>query len=89
MGHQWDNGDVFLDEELEFDPQVYDMYHRAMMDWSCLSFDILPDQFGNVRGYMYHDCITVCIFRIGKCIHILYMLLLEHKQKREMGKSMV
>lgn len=53
----------FVDEELEYDPQVYDMYHRAMLEWSCLSFDILPDQLGNVGN---HDACSRCIFMLSR-----------------------
>ncbi|PFH34164.1 WD domain, G-beta repeat-containing protein [Besnoitia besnoiti] len=37
------------DEELDFDPSAYEMLHRATMEWSCLSFDIIRDPHAALR----------------------------------------
>lgn len=37
------------DEELEYDPSAYVMYHSISTEWPCLSFDFIRDDFGNHR----------------------------------------
>lgn len=37
------------DEELEYDPSAYVMYHSIQPEWPCLSFDFLRDEFGDNR----------------------------------------
>ncbi len=37
------------DEELEYDPSAYVMYHSIQTEWPCLSFDFIRDDFGNHR----------------------------------------
>ena len=37
------------DEELEYDPSAYVMYHSITTEWPCLSFDFIRDDFGNHR----------------------------------------
>ena len=37
------------DEELEYDPSAYVMYHSIQTEWPCLSFDFIQDDFGNNR----------------------------------------
>ena len=38
------------DEELDFDPSAYVMYHALSAEWPCLSFDVLPDRLGGGRS---------------------------------------
>lgn len=37
------------DEELEYEPSAYTVYHKLRMEWPCLSFDILSDSLGHLR----------------------------------------
>lgn len=46
-------------EELEHDERAYDMFHRAMFDSSCYSFDILPDALGLNRSDYPHTAYVV------------------------------
>ena len=42
------------DEELDYDPTAYDCLHRFMLDWPCLSFDIVKDDLGGPRSTFPH-----------------------------------
>ncbi|EPT26053.1 WD domain, G-beta repeat-containing protein [Toxoplasma gondii ME49] len=46
-------------EELDFDPSAYEMLHRATMEWSCLSFDILREPHGALRTKPPHTAYVV------------------------------
>lgn len=35
--------------ELEYDPTAYVMYHSVQMEWPCLSFDFIRDEYGDNR----------------------------------------
>ena len=37
------------DGELEYDPSAYVMYHSVQMEWPCLSFDFIRDEYGDNR----------------------------------------
>ena len=37
------------DEELEYDPSAYIMYHSIQTEWPCLSFDFIRDEYGDNR----------------------------------------
>lgn len=37
------------EEELEYDPSAYIMYHSMRTEWPCLSFDVLKDDMGDNR----------------------------------------
>ncbi|KAI0218978.1 Ribosome assembly protein rrb1 [Massospora cicadina] len=36
-------------EKLEIDNSTYEMYHQFSINWPCLSFDVIPDGFGDNR----------------------------------------
>ena len=38
------------DEELEYDPTVYDCLHAWSLEWPCLSFDVVRDELGEDRA---------------------------------------
>lgn len=37
-------------QELEYDSNAYDMFHKMSLEWSCLSFDIIRDNLGVQRS---------------------------------------
>ncbi|KAF8822157.1 WD domain, G-beta repeat-containing protein [Cardiosporidium cionae] len=47
------------DEKLEYDPKCYEMLHSMMLDWSCLTFDIIPDSLGMNRSSYPHTAYIV------------------------------
>jgi len=53
------------DEELDFDPSAYVMYHSLRTEWPCLSFDIIKDTLGDNRQ------------RVRKSISLFYLHLLD------------
>lgn len=47
------------DENLEFDPTVYDMFHQAPAGWPCLTFDVIEDDLGPERRKYPHTAYIV------------------------------
>ena len=47
------------DEELEYDPTVYDCLHAWQLDWPCLSFDVVRDELGDDRTHFPHSMFMV------------------------------
>ena len=47
------------DEELEYDPSVYDCLHAWQLDWPCLSFDVVRDELGDDRTHFPHSMFMV------------------------------
>lgn len=47
------------DEELEYDPTVYDCLHAWQLEWPCLSFDVLQDELGDNRTHFPHSLFAV------------------------------
>lgn len=35
--------------QMEYESEAYTMYHRMRPEWSCMSFDIIPDALGHDR----------------------------------------
>lgn len=42
-------------EELTYDPSAYDVFHQFYLAESCLSMDIVPDEYGILRGDPPHQ----------------------------------
>jgi len=54
-------GDPIEDgDELTFDKSAYHMYHAAQTGAPCLSFDVVPDNLGDVRTEFPMTCYMVC-----------------------------
>ena len=47
------------DEELEYDPTVYDCLHAWSLEWPCLSFDVVRDELGEDRAHFPHTAFMV------------------------------
>ena len=47
------------DEELEYDPTVYDCLHAWSLEWPCLSFDVVRDELGEDRTHFPHSMFMV------------------------------
>ena len=47
------------DEELEYDPTVYDCLHAWSLEWPCLSFDVVRDELGEDRAHFPHSMFMV------------------------------
>ena len=47
-------------ETLEYDPSAYVMLHRLHLEWSCLSFDVMPDNLGIGRSKFPLSTTLVC-----------------------------
>ncbi|CAD7935700.1 unnamed protein product [Amoebophrya sp. A120] len=47
------------DEELQYDPNAYQMLHKLNTEWPCLSFDIVQDTLGGARREFPHTCTVV------------------------------
>jgi len=47
-------------ETLEYDPSAYVMLHRLHLEWSCLSFDVMPDNLGIGRSKFPFSTTLVC-----------------------------
>ena len=47
------------DEELEYDPTVYDCLHAWSLEWPCLSFDVIRDELGDQRTHFPHSMFMV------------------------------
>ena len=47
------------DEELEYDPTVYDCLHAWSLEWPCLSFDVMRDELGENRQNFPHSMFMV------------------------------
>eukprot|EP00922_Rhytidocystis_sp_ex-Travisia-forbesii_P017816 GHVS01026554.1.p1 GENE.GHVS01026554.1~~GHVS01026554.1.p1 ORF type:complete len:518 (+),score=125.00 GHVS01026554.1:244-1797(+) len=62
-------------QHLECDMSSYVMLHRATLDWSCLSFDILPDGLGAHRNTFPHTAYVVAGTQADKegrnCIFVM------------------
>ncbi|KAH7307800.1 hypothetical protein KP509_22G078400 [Ceratopteris richardii] len=57
----WQPGVDGLDEneQLQFDPSVYDCLHAFNLGWPCLSFDFIRDELGLVRNEFPHTLFCV------------------------------
>ena len=58
------------DEELEYDPSAYIMYHSIQTEWPCLSFDFIRDEYGDNR-----QRVSLCTFKVFY-IHFLIAFIL-------------
>ena len=47
------------DEELEYDPTVYDCLHAWSLEWPCLSFDVVRDELVEDRAHFPHSMFMV------------------------------
>jgi len=47
-------------ETLEYDPSAYVMLHRLHLEWSCLSFDVMPDNLGIGRSKFPLSTTLIC-----------------------------
>ncbi|KAJ1605029.1 WD repeat protein, partial [Cryptosporidium canis] len=45
--------------ELVYEPKAYRMYHKCLVEWSCLTLDVLPDKLGDNRTQFPHTCYVV------------------------------
>ncbi|KAK6589799.1 WD repeat [Cryptosporidium xiaoi] len=48
--------DNINNEELVYEPKAYKMYHKCLVEWSCLTLDIIPDKLGENRTQFPHTC---------------------------------
>ncbi|KAH8738987.1 hypothetical protein FG386_003312 [Cryptosporidium ryanae] len=56
--HYWLPGrnDNVNNEDLVYEPKAYKMYHKCLVEWSCLTLDIIPDKLGDNRTQFPHTC---------------------------------
>lgn len=57
--HYWLPGQGDECQELVYEPKAYKMYHKCLVEWSCLTLDILPDKLGENRTQFPHTCYVV------------------------------
>ncbi|EEA06094.1 uncharacterized protein CMU_018510 [Cryptosporidium muris RN66] len=48
--------EIVDETDLVYEPSAYKMYHKCIVEWSCLSFDIIPDGLGSIRKQFPHTC---------------------------------
>lgn len=77
------------DEELEYDPSVYDCLHAWQLDWPCLSFDILRDELGDTRERFPHSLFAIAGTQadVATKNHLTMMRLTRLKKTRRVDKA--
>ena len=75
------------DEELEYDPSVYDCLHAWQLDWPCLSFDVMRDEMGDDRESFPHSLFAIAGTQadIPHKNHLTMMRLTRLKKTRRGG----
>lgn len=58
-------------EELEYDPDAYKLYHKASVEWSCLSLDVFREPSGTGSPYSMH---VVTGSQAGDTQHKVYVM---------------
>ncbi|KAF7456948.1 WD domain, G-beta repeat-containing protein [Cryptosporidium felis] len=84
--HYWLPGEGDEDQELTYEPRAYKMYHKCLVEWSCLTLDIIPDKLGENRTQFPHTCYVIAGTQANTADnnHILLMKWSRmHKTKRD------
>ncbi|TRY52083.1 Histone-binding protein RBBP4 N-terminal domain/WD40 repeat [Cryptosporidium tyzzeri] len=88
--HYWLPGQGDENQELVYEPKAYKMYHKCLVEWSCLTLDILPDKLGDNRTQFPHTCYVVAGTQANMedNNHILLMKWSRmHKTKRDRDEN--